>query len=68
MVQQPSMARLYGLCISGGVQWPGRRHWIYCYGHAMRFRDWAVLIVIILVVALGLYLLFTGAARYTDTP
>jgi hypothetical protein len=34
----------------------------------MRFRDWAGLIVIVLIVALALYLLLAGVARYTDTP
>jgi hypothetical protein len=41
---------------------------IHCYGHAMRFRDWAFLMILIVVIAVSLLMLFTGAAHYTDTP
>ena len=34
----------------------------------MRFRDWAGLIGIVLIVALSLYLLLAGYVHYTDTP
>jgi hypothetical protein len=34
----------------------------------MRFRDWAFLMILIVVIAVSLFLLFTGAAPYTDTP
>jgi len=41
---------------------------IHCYGHAMRVRDWAVVVVLIVITAVSLFLLFTGAVVYTDTP
>ena len=41
---------------------------VHCYGHAMRFREWAGVIVIGLTVALALYLLLAGFVHYTDTP
>jgi hypothetical protein len=34
----------------------------------MRVRDWAVVVVLIVAMAFGLLMLFTGAAPYTDTP
>jgi hypothetical protein len=34
----------------------------------MRFRDWAFLMILIVVIAVSLLMLFTGAAHYTDTP
>ena len=34
----------------------------------MRFRDWAFLMILIVVIAVSLLLLFKGVAPYTDTP
>ncbi len=41
---------------------------IHCYGHAMQFRDWATLIILIVIIAFALLLLFEGVTPYTDTP